>query len=197
MDVELNFGKRYFFIYALILAVTHHIILNINAIYNTEVFDNIWPIDIIVLVITIIFISVFDRNQKSRISNGIFFKKTAFENSSSFLKSENRIKNKEKLQLSLKDIKNEEFYSEYYSLVKQNENVITKNAEYCIISDIVFTIFIIMIEMIILTFIWPSFFYKELIVSIFSYIIGIFSYKRKAKDFVLQILVEHSYLEKE
>lgn len=197
MDLELSFGKRYILIYALVLATAHHIIVNINAIYDMEIFNNIWPIDIIILVITLMFISIFDRNQKSKISNGIFFKQTAFEKSAKFLKNENRIKNKEKLQISLKNIKNEDFYSKYYKFVKKNENVIVKNAEYCIARDIVFTVFIIMITMIILTFIWPSHFYKELIVSIISYIIGVFSYKRKAKDFVLQILVEKSYLERE
>lgn len=197
MNLELSFGKRYILIYALVLATAHHIIANINAIYDMEIFNNIWPIDIIILVITLMFISIFDRNQKSKISNGIFFKQTVFEKSAQFLKNENRIKNKEKLQISLKNITNEDFYSKYYKFVKKNENVIVKNAEYCIVRDIVFTVFIIMITMIILTFIWPSHFYKELIVSIISYIVGVFSYKRKAKDFVLQILVEKSYLEKE
>ncbi|WP_305133307.1 hypothetical protein [Thomasclavelia cocleata] len=126
MNLELSFGKRYILIYALVLATAHHIIANINAIYDMEIFNNIWPIDIIILVITLMFISIFDRNQKSKISNGIFFKQTAFEKSAQFLKNENRIKNKEKLQISLKNITNEDFYSKYYKFVKKNENVIVK-----------------------------------------------------------------------
>lgn len=36
MSLELNFEKRYVVIYALILATTHHIILNINSIFDNS-----------------------------------------------------------------------------------------------------------------------------------------------------------------
>jgi uncharacterized membrane protein YqjE len=50
--------------------------------------------------------------------------------------------------------------------------------------------FIFVIAFIVLTIIWPSYFWKELIAIIIAYIIGIISCRLKSKDFVSQIVVE-------
>ena len=63
--------------------------------------------------------------------------------------------------------------------------------------DIVFTIFLIGIVIAILTIIWPSYFYKELIANIIGYIIGVIACKMKAKDFVSQIVIEEIYKKEE
>ena len=73
----------------------------------------------------------------------------------------------------------------------------SKNSEYCVIRDIVFTIFIITIVVFILTLIWPKYFYKELIASIVSYIVGIISCKMKSRDLASQIVVEKINKEEE
>jgi len=90
----------------------------------------------------------------------------------------------------LDNISNSAFYSDYYKPVEKNKIVESKNAEYCIIRDIVFTMFIFVIAFIVLTIIWPSYFCKELIAIIIAYIIGIISCRLKSKDFVSQIVVE-------
>ena len=90
----------------------------------------------------------------------------------------------------LENISNDSFYSKYYKPVRENTIVKSKNSEYCVIRDIVFTIFIIGIVITILTIRWPSYFYKELIASMIAYIIGIIASKMKAKDFVSQIVIE-------
>ena len=194
MSLELSFEKRYIIIYTLILATTHHIISNINSMYE-NIFNIKWPIEVIVLVMVLIFISIFDRNQKLRIALGIFFKKTPFEKANQYLKKDNRIKNKSKIEMDLKNISNSDFFNKYYDKVKKENVIIAKNSEYCIIRDIAFVIFVIMIVMLILTIIWCSQFYKELIASMIAYIMAVISCRRKSKDFVLQIIVE--YLSKE
>ena len=65
--MEINFEKRYILVYTLILAIAHHVISNINSIFE-NVIPNIWPIDAIVLVVTLLFLSIFTRNQKQRIA---------------------------------------------------------------------------------------------------------------------------------
>ena len=76
--MEISFEKRYIPIYTLIVAVAHHIITNINYI-NGEIIKNIWPIDAIILVFTLIFMSIFDKKVKEKIALGIFYSKTPFE----------------------------------------------------------------------------------------------------------------------
>ena len=74
--------------------------------------------------------------------------------------------------------------------MKEKQIIISKNSEYCIVRDIVFTIFIICIVLIGLTLIWKEYFYKELLFSLIAYVIGVISCRMKAKDFVRQILIE-------
>lgn len=186
--MEINFEKRYILVYTLILATTHHIILNINSIFENAI-PNIWPIDAIVLVATLLFLSIFTRNQKQRIALGIFYKKTPFEKAYKYLENDERIDlNNIKIN-ELRNISNKKFYNMYYKPVQNNQAVETKNSEYCVARDIVFTICIIVILLIILTIIWPQQFYKELIVGIVSYIIGAIACNMKAKEFVSQIVV--------
>ena len=83
--MEINFEKRYIPIYTLIVATAHHIILNINTIYG-EVIKNVWPIDAIILVFTLLFISIFNRKQKQRIALGIIYKKSPFEKAYKYIK---------------------------------------------------------------------------------------------------------------
>lgn len=187
--MEINFEKRYIPIYSLIVATTHHIILNINTIYG-EVIKNVWPIDAIILVLTLLFLSIFNRQQKQRIALGIIYKKSPFEKAYKYIKKDNRICKEDKEIKELENISNDSFYSKYYKPVRENTIVRSKNSEYCVIRDIVFTIFIIGIVIAILTIRWPSYFYKELIASIVAYIIGIIASKMKAKDFVSQIVIE-------
>ena len=44
--MEVSFEKRYIMIYTLIVAITHHIFLNLNVIHKNLIKD-IWPIDAI------------------------------------------------------------------------------------------------------------------------------------------------------
>lgn len=187
--MEINFEKRYIPIYTLIVATAHHIILNINTIYG-EVIKNVWPIDAIILVLTLLFLSIFNRQQKQRIALGIIYKKRPFEKAYKYIKKDNRICKEDKEIKELENISNDSFYSKYYKPVRENTIVKSKNSEYCVIRDIVFTIFIIGIVITILTIRWPSYFYKELIASMIAYIIGIIASKMKAKDFVSQIVIE-------
>lgn len=189
--MEINFEKRYIPIYTLIVAISHHIILDINAIYG-EVIKNVWPIDAIILVLTLLFLSIFNRQQKQRIALGIIYKKSPFEKAYKYIKGDKRICKDNKIIKELKNISNDSFYSKYYKPVRENPIVKSKNSEYCVIRDIVFTIFLIGIVIAILTIIWPSYFYKELIASIVGYIIGVIACKMKAKDFVSQIVIEET-----
>lgn len=187
--MEISFEKRYVPIYTLIVAVAHHIITNINYI-NGEVIKNIWPIDAIILVFTLIFMSIFDRGIKERIALGILYSKTPFENAGKYIKKDKRIKLTKDDTKELNNISNEEFYCKYYKQIKEKQIIISKNSEYCVIRDIVFTIFIICISLIGLTLIWKEYFYKELLFSLTAYVIGIISCRMKAKDFVRQIIIE-------
>ncbi len=187
--MEINFEKRYIPIYTLIIAISYHITLNINAI-NVEVIKNVWTIDAIILVLTLLFLSIFNRQQKERIALVIIYKKSSFEKTHKYIEGDKRIYKNNKIIKELKDISNNDFYVKYYKPVRENQIVKSKNSGYCIIRDIVFTIFIIEIVILILTIIWPSYFYKELIASIVGYIVGVIFCKMKAKDFVSQIIVE-------
>lgn len=187
--MEVSFGKRYILLYTLIISIVHHIILNLNVIYPNLISD-IWPIDAILLVFTLLFLSMFDRNQKQRIALGIFYKKTPFEKAKEYIKNDKRIDKNNCNIKRLNNISNFAFYTNYYKPVEKNKIVESKNSEYCIIRDIVFTIFIFVIVFIVLTIIWPSYFWKELIAIIITYIIGIISCRLKSKDFVSQIVVE-------
>lgn len=187
--MEVSFGKRYILLYTLIISIVHHIILNLNVIYPNLISD-IWPIDAILLVFTLLFLSMFDRNQKQRIALGIFYKKTPFEKAKEYIKNDKRIDKNNCNIKRLNNISNFAFYTNYYKPVEKNKIVESKNSEYCIIRDIVFTIFIFVIVFIVLTIIWSSYFWKELIAIIITYIIGIISCRLKSKDFVSQIVVE-------
>ncbi len=187
--MEINFEKRYILVYTLILAATHHIILNINSIFENAI-PNIWPIDAITLVVTLLFLSIFTRNQKQRISLGIFYKKTPFEKAFQYIENDERIDINNTRVKELRNITNKKFYNMYYNTVRDNQTIETKNSEFCVVRDIVFTICIIVIVLIVLTIIWPNQFYKELIVGIVAYIIGAIACNMKAKEFVSQIVVE-------
>ncbi len=187
--MEINFEKRYILVYTLILAIAHHVISNINSIFE-NVIPNIWPIDAIVLVVTLLFLSIFTRNQKQRIALGIFYKKTPFEKAYQYLENDERIDINDIKVKELRNISNKKFYNMYYKPVQNNQAVEIKNSEFCVERDIVFTIFVIVIVLIILTIIWPQQFFKELFVGILAYIIGTIACNMKAKEFVSQIVVD-------
>ena len=187
--MEINFEKRYIPIYTFIVATAHHIILNINTIYG-EVIKDVWLIDAIILVLTLLFLSIFNRQQKQRIALGIIYKKSPFEKAYKYIKKDNRIRKEDKEIKELENISNDSFYIKYYKPVRENTIVKSKNSEYCVIRDLVFTIFIIVIALVILTVICPKYFYKELIASIIGYMIGVIACKMKVKVFVSQIVVE-------
>ena len=129
-------------------------------------------------------------NQKQRVALGFFYKKTPFENAEKYINNDNRI-DKNNIEIKkLKGISNWEFYSKYYKPVIKNKIVESKNSEYCIIRDVVFIIFVFLIIFVMLTIIWPHYFWKELIAANIAYIIGVISCKIKVKDFVSQIVVE-------
>ena len=196
MGMEINFEKRYIPIYTLIVSATHHIFSNINIICG-DIIKSIWPVDAIILILTLLFLSIFNRSIKERIGLGIIYSKTPFENASKYIKNDKRISKEVKESKQLENITNNEFYCKYYKPVRENIIVKSKNSEYCVIRDIVFTIFIITIVVFILTLIWPKYFYKELIASIVSYIVGIISCKMKSRDLVSQIVVEKINKEEE
>ena len=187
--MEINFEKRYVLIYTFILAVVHHVISNINVIYENAI-KSVWPIDAIALVGTLIFISIFNRDIKQRISLGIIYKKTPFEKAFDYVKNDKRIDNNNKLVKKLNGIDNDTFYKDYYKSVCDTDVIKCKNSEYCVIRDLCFTFFVVLIVMIILTIKWHDMFYKELIASSCLFGLGVFSCKMKAKDFVSQIVVE-------
>lgn len=187
--MEINFEKRYILVYTLILAIAHHVISNINSIFE-NVIPNIWPIDAIVLVVTLLFLSIFTRNQKQRIALGIFYKKTPFEKAYQYLENDERIDINDIKVKELRNISNKKFYNMYYKPVQNNQAVEIKNSEFCVERDIIFTIFVIVIVLIILTIIWPQQFFKELFVGILAYIIGTIACNMKAKEFVSQIVVD-------
>lgn len=149
------------------------------------------------LVITLLFVSIFNRNQKLRVALGFFYKKKPFEKADCWIEKDNRIENKLQLQQELKGIKNAEFFSKYYSRVKCNKIVVAKNAEYCVIRDMVFIIFNMVLVIGILTIFWPNLFWKELFASVIAYLIGVVSCRNKVKDFVQQIIVEYIDLKEE
>lgn len=194
--MEINFEKRYIPIYTLIVATAHHIFLNINIICG-DVIKSIWPLDAIILILTLLFLAIFNRDIKERIGLGIIYSKTPFEKASKYIKNDKRISNRIKESKKLENISNDDFYHKYYKPVRENIIVKSKNAEYCVIRDIVFTIFIITIVFFILTLIWTEYFYKELIAGIVSYIVGVIACKMKSRDFVRQIVVEKINKEEE
>ena len=186
--MELNFEKRYLLIYSLIIAVANYVIKEITLIIEKDV--SIISLDIIVLIITLLIVSIFNREQKERVALGFFYKKTPFEKAGDYIENDKRIDSKDKRYASLKNMKNYEFYKQYYRQVADKESVIVKNSEYCILRDLTFVIFIIFILFIILTIIWFQQFWKLVIVSAIVYIISVIATRKKAKDFVLQIIIE-------
>lgn len=195
MSLEVSFEKRYVLIYSLILATTHYIISKINNIFG-EVFSSIWAIDIIVLIMTLLVISLFNRNQKERIALGFFYIKQPFEKGEKWIVKDKRIVKNEKEELvrKLTNISNAQFFNNYYNKVKKVESVIAKNSEYCVIRDITLVLFFILVSTIVLTIVCKGYFQKEIILAFFAYLIGIYSSKKKSKDFVCQILVEYKNL---
>lgn len=187
--MEINFEKRYVIIYTFILAVAHHVISNMNIIYNNKI-KSVWPIDVIVLIGTIIFISIFTRNVKQRISLGFFYKKTPFEKAKKYVKKDKRINRDDVIVKNLDGIDNKTFYKEYYKGVCNIDVVKCKDSEYCVIRDLSFTFFVVLVVMLFLTIKWSEMFQKELIASIILYVLGVMSCRMKAKDFVSQIVVE-------
>lgn len=195
MSLEVSFEKRYVLIYALTLATADYIISKINNIFG-EIFSSIWAIDIIVLIMTLLVISLFDRSQKERIALGFLYIKQPFEKGDKWIASDKRISEKEKENLvkKLTNISNAQFFSSYYNKVKTSQSVIVKNSEYCVIRDITLVLFFILILTIILTIICKGYFEREILAAFFAYLIGVFSGRKKAKDFVCQIIVEYKNL---
>lgn len=193
---EISFQKRYVLIYALIIAATQHILININSIIENSI-SSYWAIDVIVLVMMLLILSLFDREQKERIALGFFYRKKPFERGDKWINNDSRIKNKAKVRQKLKNIKNEDFFYEYYYKVKDIKSVNAKNEEYCVIRDITFVLFIMLIGILILTSIWTQYFWKELIAVVVAYLVAIISTNRKAKEFICQIIVEKICLEGE
>lgn len=196
MSLEVSFEKRYVLIYSLILAATHYIISKINNIFG-EVFSPIWAIDIIVLIMTLLVISLFNRNQKERIALGFLYVKQPFEKGDKWIVKDKRIikEEKEKLVKKLANISNAQFFSSYYNKVKKTATIIAKDSEYCVIRDITLVLFFIFIFTIIVTVICKGYFLKEIIASFLAYLVGVFSCRKKSKDFVCQIIVEYINLE--
>ena len=153
-------------------------------------------LDGIVLVIMLILLSLFTREQKERVAFATVFKKQSpFENSAKYVKNDRRIDMSVVKNMGLENISNDMFYNKYYYPVRDNLLVKNKNAEFCIIRDIVFVLFIIMIIMFISTMIWHNNFVVEFIVSVTSYVIGVVACHKKVGDFIHQIIVE--YINKE
>lgn len=196
MSLEISFEKRYVLIYSLIVATTHYIISKINNIFG-EVFSSIWAIDIIVLIMVLLVISIFDRNQKERIALGFLYIKQPFEKGDKWIVKDKRITKEERERLikELTNISNAHFFSNYYNKVKKTASVIAKNSEYCVIRDITLVLFFISIFTIILTIVCKGYFWKEIIASCLAYLIGVVSCRKKSKDFVCQIIVEYKNLE--
>ena len=195
--MEVNFEKRYTLIYVLILAVSSYLITKFDSILMFRNFlTTMVSLDGIVLVITLILLSLFTREQKERIAFATVFKKQSpFENSAKYVKNDRRIDMAVVKNMGLENISNDMFYNKYYYPVRDNLLVKNKNAEFCIIRDIVFVLFIIMIIMFIFTMIWHNNFVVEFIVSVASYVIGVVACHKKVGDFIRQIIVE--YINKE
>lgn len=104
MSLEISFEKRYVLIYSLIVATTHYIISKINNIFG-EVFSSIWAIDVIVLIMVLLVISLFDRNQKERIALGFLYIKQPFEKGDKWIVKDKRITKKERERL-IKELTN-------------------------------------------------------------------------------------------
>lgn len=187
--MEINFEKRYVLIYTFILAVVHHVTSNINVIYENAI-KSVWPIDVIALIGTLIFISIFNRDIKQRIALGLFYKKTPFEKAYDYVKEDNRIDKNNKIVTKLEGIDNKDFYREYYKGVSGIEVIKCKDSEYCVVRDLCFTFFVVLVSMVLFTLRWRDMFYRELIASCCLYLLGIISCRMKAKDFVSQIVVE-------
>lgn len=129
--MEINFEKRYTPIYMLILAVTNYITTKVNFTFGNVVISVI-SIDAIVLIITLIFLSLFTRKQKERVALGIFYKKRPFEKVAKYVKHEDRINVLSIKNKNLENMSNFEFYNTYYKLVCNNPSVKNKNEEFCI-----------------------------------------------------------------
>lgn len=194
--MEITFEKRYALVYALVLSVTNYVVTKINSLLTLDnKVMNIISIDFILFMMTLIFLSLFTREQKELVSLGMFYKKRPFEQVLKYIKNDSRIDASDVENLDLKNISNKVFFKKYYYPVRYNTLVKNKNAEFCIIRDVVCILFITVLVMLILTMIWHESFCIELIVSIVAYVIGVASCHRKARDFVCQIIVE--YINKE
>ncbi len=195
--MEVNFEKRYTLIYVLILAVSSYLITKFDSILMFRNFlTTMVSLDGIVLVITLISLSLFTREQKERVAFATVFKKQSpFENAAKYVKNDRRIDMSVVKNMGLENISNDMFYNKYYYPVRDNSLVKNKNAEFCIIRDIVFVLFIIMMITFIFTMIWYNNFVVEFIVSVASYVIGVVACHKKVGDFIRQIIVE--YINKE
>lgn len=94
--------------------------------------------------------------------------------------------------MGLENISNDVFYNKYYYPVRDNPLVRNKNAEFCIIRDIVLVLFIIITIMFFFTMIWYSNFVVEFIVSVSSYIIGVVACHKKLGSLYVKLLYSTS-----
>lgn len=76
--------------YTLIVATAYHIFSNINSICG-DIIKSIWPVNAIILILILLFLSIFNRSVKERIGLGIIYSKTPFENASEYIKNDKRI----------------------------------------------------------------------------------------------------------
>ena len=198
MDIEISFEKRYIIIYSLVLAIGYYVLDKINIICG-NIFSSILPIDIITLVLVLLILSIFDRNQKERVGLGFFYLKEPFEKGDKWIRKDKRLSEKDKIKMKnkLTNISNNEFYKNYYKNVNHIKAVNAKNSEYCVIRDISFALFIILIVIGILTIIWVQDFWIEFIFIFFIYVVSTIACRCKSKDFVCQIIVECNNLKEE
>lgn len=161
-------------------------ILCCNYIYSKLQCNRINDTIIVVICVVISIVKLFIASSKikMRIGLGIIYDKTPFELANDYVKKDIRINKKFKY----KD--NYDFYKKYYAKVKDNYNVQVKNAEFCIFRDCAYLLFVNFVLAIVLTLKYNSL-YILILIFFVIYIFFVAITKNKAREFVLQIMIEN------
>lgn len=139
---------------------------------------------VVCVVISIVKLFIASSRIKMRIGLGIIYDKTPFELANNYAKTDIRINKK----FTYKD--NYDFYKKYYAKVKDNYNVQVKNAEFCIFRDLAYLFFVNFVFALVLTLKY-NFFYILIFTFFVIYIFFVAITKNKAREFVLQIMIEN------
>ncbi len=183
--IELNFNKRYVIIYSIVVAFTNYVInkLDISNYFQTL---EIISIDLFSIVFILIIVSIIDGNIREELGLWLINGKRPFECVNKYIKR-NKLLEKKYGNINLD---NNEFYERYFYPVRNNNKIIAKNSEFCIMRDFSFIVLMLLIISLILHIFYNEFLI-EAIIMLFLYIICVISARNKARDFIRNILIEN------